>query len=83
MSGDHCGHLSKDDVSIANRPRPVVQVQNAVSTKESRPVSDKLNSFSFLIVDISNWTFQFLLFRLIFLVNILVARPSASRVLSY
>ena len=32
------GDLSKDDVSIANGPWSVVQVQNAVSTKESRPV---------------------------------------------
>ena len=42
-------HLSKDNVSIANRSRPVVQVQNAVSTKEARPVRE-LNWYSIYLM---------------------------------
>ena len=42
-------HLSKDNVSIANRSWPVVQVQNAVSTKEARPVRE-LNWYSIYLM---------------------------------
>ena len=42
-------HLPKDNVSIANRSWSVVQVQNAVSTKEARPVRE-LNWYSIYLM---------------------------------
>ena len=78
------GHLSKDDVSIADWPGSVVQVQDAVSSKETGPVRTTIQLFcqinylgSFCLTNylgfLSDQLFIFLsdqLFRLIFFLTI-------------